>query len=91
MMPTTFEILNEIRQPKFINTRSGFMLIDHAADGKLWLLGFTANLRTATPLYCSNGVALDVANKLMKQSSKTGDYFAIIEPSLIGYNREKEK
>ncbi len=79
--------------PKYINFARGFAkyLINGSNST---FLGFTRNLRAATPFYGSNGAAVDIARNLAKQALMSDDvdcsYFCIVEPTLIGFNKEKE-
>lgn len=78
-------------QPKFINCKEGFIrYYRDELSGKPVFLGFTSNLRTATPLYGSSGAAISIAKKLMQSLGKNYSYFAIVEPALIGFDKEKE-
>ena len=75
----------EINTPKYINCKHGFIRM---RDGKL--NGFTTNLRTATPFYGSNSSVYEIAKNIMKRNVDNYSYFAVIEPSIIGFNKEKE-
>lgn len=76
--------------PYFINTKMGFMKINFEGDNRIRLSGFTPNLRNATPVYTSIGIVCEIAKKLLREARTAGDYFVIIEPTLIGFNKEKD-
>ena len=76
--------------PKYIDCKHGFLKLEFNADNTISFAGFTPNLRTATPLYCSNSSVYDIAKKVLQGMPIERAYFAIVEPALIGFNKGKE-
>lgn len=80
----------EINTPKYVNCKHGFLKILFYPDGEPYFAGFTPNMRVATPLYGTNSHAYSIAKRVMKDHPTTYGYFAVVELTQIGFDKEKE-
>ena len=89
-MPTTSDILKEVRTPKYINTKMGFLKLNFCTDNRITFAGFTRDLRKATPCYGSNSSVYEVAKRALKQIDAVQlDYFCIVVPEFMGLNKKR--
>lgn len=80
--------------PFYINVKEGFLKVNitySAAETILEFLGHTKNMRAATAFYCTPEKVMDIARILMRQQgTSSAQYFAIVHPALLGFNKSRE-
>ena len=87
-MKTTFDSMEKL--PFYINMKEGFVKFTiHGA--RIVFMGHTKNVRAATPIYGTMSDAVDLAKQLVRMPSVSSvEYFCIMQPALIGFDKEKE-
>lgn len=76
--------------PYFINMKEGFVKFT-THGSRIVFMGHTKNVRTATPIYGTISDAVDIAKQLIRTPMiSCCDYFCLMQPALIGFDKEKE-
>jgi hypothetical protein len=89
--PSTVDVINEQRTPKYINCKFGFINMEFAADNSINFAGFTQNMRKATPLYCSAVAAMEIGKLILRKLPTNCEYFVVVVPCMINFNKEQIK
>lgn len=81
--------------PFYINCKEGFLKFAVSKQGDalagISFLGHTRNLRAATPLYANEATAIFIAKQLIRMPSvSSAQYFVLVQPALINFNKERE-
>ena len=80
---------NEDNIPKYVNCKLGFLKLAFTEGNKIIFMGFTANLRTATPIFGNVNRVNIIAKHAFAQLANRPEYFVIIQPTFMGFNKRE--
>lgn len=88
-------MISDIAMPYYVNCKEGFIKFEVTRAGEalssLTFLGHTKNMRVATPIYGTVSEAVFIAKTLLRMTGvSSAQYFALVQPAIINFNKEKE-